>query len=402
MIIYGALLIPIIVAFVLYKFFRHETVWWEFTLPVLASIIFTFSAKALIEYSQVQSKEYWGSFIQRIEYYEDWDEWITQTCTRSCCCDADGNNCSTETYDCSYCLYHPPVWQIVTTTDETVSISEGEYNRLKGIYSNETFSELSRDYYTDDGDEYSCAWQNDSLRAIPVTTLHYYENRVKVADQSVFHFREVDTADIRRFNLKEYPNIVNGYEMDALIGDNSPDAKTNNKKFKYLNALLGHKKEVRILVLLFQNQSVEAGLYQEWHWSGANMNEFVVTIGIDKERNVKWCHPFSWTRAEQLKADVKYFVQNQKKLDLGALAGFMGKEVDRQFQRRDFAEFDYLTIEPPTWTVVLTYFLTICLNLGISLWIIRNEYEDDDDGGDSGDNDRKESFFDRIRRIRGF
>jgi hypothetical protein len=376
MIIYGALLIPIITIFVLYKFFSHKTVWWEFGIPLLASFILCISSKAIIEVAQVTSKEYWGSFVERIEYYEEWNEWVTQTCTRSCCCDGKGENCGTETYDCSYCRYHPPIWQIITTTGETVDINQYQYSRIKKILGSESFAELNRSYYTIDGDEYYCTWQRDSVRAIPVTTLHHYENRVKVADQSVFHFEKVSDDDIKKYTLKDYPEIKNNYEMDAVIGDSSIDGAMGNKAFQYYNGLLGNKKQVKFFALIFENQPIEAGLYQEWYWSGGNMNEFVICIGIDKQRNVKWCKPISWTPSELLKTKVKDFVQQQKKLNLAEVANYVGKQSEKTFVRKDFKEFDYLTVDPPTWAVILTYLLTIATNVGLSVWIINNEYEE--------------------------
>lgn len=376
MIIYGALFIPLIVAIILYKYFSHKTVWWELFVPIIASLIFTFSMKSIIEKVQVSSKEYWGSFVERVEYYEDWNEWITQTCTRSCCCDSKGENCSTETYDCSYCQYHPAIWRIITTNGETVDISKSEYANIKSKFGNESFVDLGRYYYTDDGDEYFSNWNKDSLNAISVTTLHHYENRVKAADQSVFHFQDVSEEDKVKYNLKDYPEINGNYKMISIIGDSSQDATIAEAKIQYINGLLGNKKEVRVFVLIFKDQPISAGFYQEWYWAGANMNEFVVCIGIDKERNVKWCKPISWTRSEILKAEVKNFVQNQTKLNLQSVADFMKIKIEEKFVRRSFKEFDYLTVEPPTWAVILAYLLTLAINIGLSSWIIKNEYND--------------------------
>jgi hypothetical protein len=223
---------------------------------------------------------------------------------------------------------------------------------------------------------YTTEWKSDSLTAIPATTLHYYENRVKAADQSIFHFDPVSNEDILRYKLKSYPDITQYYQMNAVIGDSSQDADIANRKVKYINGLLGHKKEVKVFVLVFKDQPIEAGFYQESYWKGANMNEFVVCIGIDNERNVKWCKPISWTPNELLKVEVKSFVQNQSKLDLSALADYLQVKIDAGFQRRDFKEFDYLTVEPPLWTVLLTYFLTIVANVLVSWWVVNNEFED--------------------------
>lgn len=372
-------MIPIITAIVLFVWFKHKTVWWEFGIPFLCSLGFICIMKMGIESSQVRCKEYWGSFISRIEYFEDWDEEVPCRHSYDCNCveDEEGHEDCETCYEHSYDVdYHPPHWQLITTTNETIGISESEYNRLAKIFANQKFTELHRDYHSDDGDKYSCSWMGDSIRAFPVTTTHYYENRIKAADQSVFHFQEVDTSDIRRFRLKDYPPIL-GYTQDALMGDYSADAQVAGKKLKYINGLLGSKKQVRVFVLVFQNQPIDAALYQEWYWSGANMNELVVCIGTDYSRNVKWCYPISWTPAEKLKSDVKQFVNSQKVLNLSALADYMQVQVNKQFVRKDFKEFDYLTVEPPTWGIVLTYILTVIINGGLSAWIISNEVKEE-------------------------
>ncbi len=299
MIIYGALLIPLIAAFILYKYFSRETVWWELLIPISISFIFIISAKSLIETVQVSSKEYWGSFVTEARYYEDWNEYIHQTCTRSC-----GKEC-TETYDCSYVEYHPAEYQIATTTGEILNIGRNDYHRLVTLFGNENFKELHRNYYTDDGDEYYSNWPGDSLKSFPVTTEHTYENRIKAADQSIFHFATVKEPEIKQYGLIQYPEIASNYKMHVVLGDSSQDALNADKKVQYINALLGHKKQVKIFVLIFKNQPIDAGLYQEWYWSGGNMNEFVVCIGIDGARNVSWCKPVSWTQNELLKSKVK-------------------------------------------------------------------------------------------------
>lgn len=381
MLIYGALFVPILAVFILYYFFKRKMVWWEFLIPLAVSFVLVVSMKLIIEKVQVTSKEYWGSLVDHVEYYEEWNEYIHQTCTKSCCCDSKGENCSTETYDCSYVQYHAPYWQIITTTNEVVRITEAQYQAIKKQYGNEQKIDLHRNYWTIDGDEFISYWAKDSANAISVTTLHTYENRIKAADQSVFHFLPVAPEDVKKYDLKQYPAITDNYNMVSILGDNSDDALAADRKIKYLNGLLGPKKQVKVFVLVFQNQPVDAALYQEWLWSGGNKNEFVVCVGIDKQRNVKWCKTISWTTSELLKVNVKSFVQKQRKLDLQALAYYMQVQIDKQFVRRQFKEFSYLTVEPPLWAVLLTYGLTIAGCFGVSFWLVNNEYGEDSYSG---------------------
>ncbi len=375
MVILFACLIPIITSIILYLFFQHKVLWWEFGIVFLASIITVFTAKLAVEHTSIQSEEYWGAFVDKVEYYEEWDEWIDDTCTRSCCCDSKGENCGTEKYDCSYRKHHDPYWEITTTIGETISITKKEYARIKNLFKNETFSELNRDYYRIDGDKYGCTWDKDSALTVPVTTLHYYENRVKASDASVFHFDDLEEDEIARYDLKEYPPIKDNYKMDAIIGDSSHDAIVANKKLKYINGALGHSKEVCVFVLVFKNQPLEAAFKQEAHWKGANMNEMVVCVGIDDERNVGWCKVISWTPNEALKGDIRDIINSQKKLSLSKFADKLQPAL-ASFQRRDFKEFDYLTVEPSWTAIIVSYVIVIIVNILVSAYVIHNEHEE--------------------------
>ncbi|MEI8223863.1 MAG: hypothetical protein WCG20_01930 [bacterium] len=378
MVIYGAVLISIIVTALLFLYFRKQIAWWEYFIPIPVSLLLVIGMKAMIEQTQVTSTEYWGSMVARVEYYEDWDEWITQTCYKECCCDKDGKNCGQEPYDCSHRDYHSAYWQIITTTGETISITESEYARIKGILGNETFKDLGRDYYTKDGDEYYCTWDGSEAKAIPVTTVHSYENRVKATDLNVFHFDKVDDSTKVHYELKDYPGMVNNnYTQNSLLGDNSPDAVQANKKLNYINGKLGPKKQVRVFLLVFKDQPLDAGMYQEWYWAGGNKNEFVVCVGIDRNRNVTWCKPISWTYNETLKVETRDFVTQQKQVNLTAIANYLESAIDTKFQRRHFKEFNYLTVEPPTWAIVLTYIITLLVNFGIGYWVINNEFDEE-------------------------
>lgn len=382
MIIYGALIFPIILVVVLWVYFKRETIWWEFILPFLVTLVFVVVSKLLIETSQVQTKEYWGSFISRTEYYEDWNEYIHQTCSYECCCDSKGNNCQTIYYDCSYVQYHPAEWMVITTTGESFYVTEKQYLYLKKKFNNESFTELGRNYHTNDGDEYYSTWQRDSVTAVPVTTTHYYENKVKAGDYTVFNLKKVDTTDVKNYHLFDYPSIeYDGYgkmDMPAVLGDNSLLGRYADKKLRYYNAQLGHKKEVRMFMLVFEDKPSIAGDYQQSYWVNANMNELVVCVGVDsKTKNITWCKPFSWTRNEKLKIELRNFIINQKQFNPHLIVDYMATSADKGFTRRDFKEFDYITIEPSTGAVVFVYIASLLICVGIGYWSVQNEFDAD-------------------------
>lgn len=372
MIIYLALFVPLLTAVVLLLFFKHRMAWFEYSIPFVVSVILIVASKAITESVQTRDKEFWGSNVRYAEYYEDWNEYIRKTCTESYSCgtDSKGNTkYCTRTYDCSYVDYHPAYWKIKTTSNEEISISSAEYAHLTRQFGNEEFVELSRNYHSDDGDKYVTAWRGERETARPVVTEHLYENRVQASDD-VFNFAEVGKEDVAFYGLHNYPEVRN-YQCRTILGFEDALAE---KELRFINGDLGPIKQVRIWVIVFNGKSRDTGLLQESYWKGGNKNEFVVTIGIDSlSRKVQWCYPFSWTEEQRLKIDVRNFVESQGELNLLALAKFLETNIEQSFERKQFADFDYLTVEPPLLSVFITFLLTVALNLGLSWWAIKNE-----------------------------
>jgi len=383
MIIWFAFAIPIIVILVQLVLFRRRVVWWEFLLQFFIPVIIILICKLTVELTQARDTEYWGGWATTAQYYEYWDEYIYQTCTREYACgtDANGNTTyCTETYDCSYVDYHYAYWQIYDSNGLTRQISEGQYNKLvRQFGATPEFVDMKRDYHWTDGNMYQIFWDGNPATLEPVITKHSYENKVAVS-KSVFNFEDVDEETAAKYELYEYPDIYNVYELPIILGNGGPTHTKAEKRFQYLNATLGAKKQVRFWVCMFMNQPLEAGFFQENYWKGGNKNEFILTIGVDKNYNVQWCHPFSWSEVEILKVEAREYVAPQKMLDLVDIADWLGPKIDAQFIRKPFAEFDYLTVEPSTTAVVITYLLTI-ISSGLICWIVVANYHTEDTRG---------------------
>lgn len=376
MIIYGAIIISLITPLILYAYFKAYTTWWEYLVPILASVLFVYIAKATIEVGMISSSEYIGAVVQKAVYFEDWDEYIEKTCTRQ---EIDGEDTLEVEYDCSYVKYHPEEYHVFTNLGEDKQVSESIYQDLVYRFGNKKPVDLHRDFHQIDGDSYEAIWDGSVQTAEPFTRIGSYENRIKGADQSVFNFAEIDTADFRHYNLKNYPLLYDYYRMDAFIDYPYKDSRyvQANELLGYYNGILGHTKQAHIFFLFFYNQPIDAAFKQEALWCGGNKNEFIVCVGLDKSEKVKWCKVISWTESEKLKVDVKNYVQDQKQFDPLKTVEYVAAEVEKQFVRRQFAEFNYLTIEPPLSAVITVLFLTIALNIGLVFWIYKNKYKDE-------------------------
>lgn len=379
MIIWGAISIPLITATVLFTWFRHKTVWWEFIVPVVVSIICIALFKFTTEKVQTSDTEYWGGWATHAEYYERWNERVPCTHTKYCsetCRNSDGTTyscskpCGTEhAYDVDD---HPPYWVFHDSNGGSQGISRGKFEDLAKSWSSRKFVDLHRSYHTVDGDKYVTTWDKDEATFVAVTTQHTYENRVQAAT-SIFNFPEVDP---KFWKLYEYP-AIGTYDQVAILGASGPQAQEADTLLRRSNAKLGRAKQVKMFILVFgPGSSLDTGISQEHYWKGGNKNEFILTLGTDSSGKVTWAHPISWTEVDRLKIDVREYALQQDTLNLIDLVNYMVPQVEKSFQRKQFVDFSYLTVEPPGWAVALSYILTLLVNIGLSFWIIHNQHQE--------------------------
>jgi len=233
---------------------------------------------------------------------------------------------------------------------------------------------MNRNYHTRDGDKYESRWDQSEELAEITTTTHSYENRVKPS-RSVFNYEEVSDEEIASYGLHTYPRIHTSYRQPVILGASGMDVRAAEREFQLLNGYLGSRRQVRVFVLLFENQPREAGYIQEALWIGGNKNEFVITIGLDGDR-VDWAHVFSWSEKDRLKIDTRHFIEEQSEIDLISLAEWLRPQLRQRFERKEFEDFSYLKVDPPLWAILLVFFLVIAANVGVSYFVIQNEYRE--------------------------
>jgi len=381
MIIWGSVLVPVITVVILLLFFKHQTVWWEFFIPVVVSLMLIGLCKSCSEGVQTRDTEYLGGYGVKAIYYEAWNErvpcshpkYCTRTVTRT---GSDGRTyTSTESYQCGHHhLYdvdnHPPRWVLDDSNRGRHRISKSYFDSLTSRWKNKVFKDLNRSYHTRDGDSYVTAWDNNDDTLEPVVTTNTYKNRVQASD-SVFSYQEVDP---KMYGLFEYPE-VNGYRCDSVLGVLENKA-TASRYLNIWNAKLGRAKQVRMWMLIYVNQPMAAALEQESYWKGGNKNEVVVCIGVDKNSSLKWCHVFSWTEVESMKVRIRSEISSMEVLDVQKAAEVLVSNVQKDFRRKEFADFDYLTVEPPIKYVIMTFVLTVLVNVGLSVFVIKNNIKE--------------------------
>lgn len=406
MIIWFSILIPILAIVILYWKFHKNVAWWEGGSMLLVAILLIWGTKGCSEMSQTSDTEILSDYIVKVEHVNYWNEWIVKECSRQVACGTESYSCGTsknprtctrtkyctEYYDCSYEDENYPYTTVTTSTGKTFRFSEGRvpnggsppayFNSLmkkfgttaqfKGSHLRDINTNYGKGFH---GESFEFKWKGETDRIEYTVWEHSYENRVQ-SSNSIENFPEVDTLRVKTYGLYEYPKIKNTFKCQSIIGEKNPLDEYVNQN----NALIASKKQLKVFYLIYKNQPLDASHYQQQYWKGGNKNEANICIGINDKREIQWAYVFSWSKNEMFKVEIRNFIQENEKLDNATfkkIIEYSHNNLNKNFKRREFAEFSYLTVEPPTWGIVTAFVLTFLFCCGASFWIVVNEHDVD-------------------------
>lgn len=397
MIIWLAMLIPFIGCAVAYKLYPKKFVWWELLLPTLACFIFILITKFTVEKAMLSDTQYRGGLIVEARYYEYWSTWVHKTCSERYACgshtEGTGSNQRTVTdyctryYDCSYCDENSAYWEVYDDQGHSWNVSQAEYNRLmKQWNAKPEFVELNRDIERhfgcgQDGDMYRIRWDGGMLSAESSTWETSYDNHVQVS-KSNFDLRDVSEEDAKKYGLYDYPKVT-GYKQANILGIDSLNFLQQNyklgakKMFEYFNGTYGPKRKLRFYTLLFFDKPIDVAIKQRNYWDGGNKNEVVLCIDVNRNTGkINWVYPFSWGENKRIQIDLREDVADMGTLNFTALYHIADKATEG-FVYRDFTQFNYLSVDPPTWEVWFVYIITLGITIGVLIFGYRNEFENE-------------------------
>ena len=374
--------LPFAISFILLIFFKKYIVWWEYILLIVGSILFSWGIKSMMIYARECDTEYLGGYMTKITHYDEWDEWISRTCTREVPdgTDEEGHTkYRTETYDCSYREYHPEKW---TYTDdlgrEHHFYNKKEFDRamLELGSPKMVFRDMHRDYYRIDGDaqDYFYDGKVNHIRAL--TWEHSYQNKI-IASNSIFRFEDIDKEEAHKIGLFEYPKVLE-QDQDVILGANL--GKGTHKKFKYINAIYGKKKQLRLYILIFKDKPLEISERQKSYWQGGNKNEFILCLGYDsKSGRITWCNPFSWCDAPKLEVATKGFFRNRQHITncVDAYASWLQSNL-HLWKRKEFKDFDYIENTLTKGQAIGLLVLILVIDVIMSIFLIGNGIDNED------------------------
>lgn len=370
---YLTLILPLIAATYLFVFHRTKVVMWEYCLLFGMSIVSYFITSMLMYRSNVSDTEYWGTVGTEVRHYERWNEYIHQTCSYTTCTGSGKDqSCTTHYYDCSYVKDHPEEWKIVNQFGTEYGIDKPTFDYLVKKWSaRPQFIEMDRDYHSIDGDAYGFVWDQRTISAQAITTQHSYENKTQTAN-TLFKFRDMDQKEAKKLGLHEYPEDM--LFQKTILGATIPDSTAS--KYDYVNGIYGPSKQVRVYILYFWGKPRDIAFEQKSYWKGGNKNELVICVGVDKTtKRVTWVEPFSWCKVPMVEARIRSYHATNPEFDLDKFQPELTKYIAADWQRRNFKDFDYISIELSKTQVLIIWIVLSCLCIAVSVWVVKNEIE---------------------------
>lgn len=363
-------IIPFITALFLLIVFNRKMVWWEYLVLILPSLLFTLITQLIMVSVNSSDTEYLGGYVNRITYYEPWDEMVRVRHTRT---DSDGEE---EVYYTWEREYHSERYTYVDNESNWEHyLSKKEYEIIKKRMGNKAvFRDMHRDYHRIDGDAYDIYWDKTVEHLYDITTPHSYTNKIKASQShTIFKYSDISEEDAKELGLYEYPDI-NLMNQNPIIGRYASDK--DKQRIKYINATYGKTHQFRVYMLFYEGKDIEISEQQKAYWQNGNKNEFVVCLGTQRD-SVVWCNPFSWCDEPKLEALTRdYFIQNPK-VDIDAYGKWLQTQIPTKWKRKEFSDFEYIHIGLSKGQYIALIIIMILLNIGISVFLVMNDIQNE-------------------------
>ena len=361
-------IIPFITALFLLIVFNRKMVWWEYLVLILPSLLFTLITQLIMVSVNSSDTEYLGGYVDRITYYEPWDEMVRVRHTRT---NSDGEE---EVYYTWEREYHSERYTYVDNESNWEHhLSKKEYETIKKRMGDKAvFRDMHRNYHRIDGDAYDIYWDKTIEHLYDITTPHSYTNKIKASQShTIFKYSNISEEDAKELGLYEYPDI-NLMNQNPIIGRYASDK--DKQRIKFINATYGKTHQFRVYMLFYEGKDIEISEQQKAYWQNGNKNELVVCLGTQRD-SVVWCNPFSWCDEPKLEVLTRdYFLQNPK-VDIDAYGKWLQTQIPTKWKRKEFSDFEYIHIGLSKGQYIALIIIMIILNIGISIFLVMNDIQ---------------------------
>ena len=383
MILYS-FIIPIITCVILYIKFRKETVWWEYFAVFIPSILASGLLYLMFQAGRTSDIKFESYRVVSIRHYDKWDEWIRKICTERIKVGKD--KYITRTYDCSYRQIHHEYWEMTTSDGRIERIGKENYDYYRKLWGTpEKFIECNRRYYKIDGDAQEYNWSGKISSLVTVSRKRGYDNYFQ-SSLSLYSMKKISKDQAKVLGLYNYPRTnysdnYNGiwiYDQNPIVTDSCSWYSPNSLDIRKLQDLnCKSPKDFRCFILIYPAEKYGPDIveFQKSYWTGGNENEVIFCIGLSKNQNISWARSFSWSAENRLETEILSEILPGDKFYMSVMIDKIGKAyLSGSWKPLKFSDYSYISPELYTSDYIIIFIITILVNLGLSWYVITNEY----------------------------
>jgi len=356
---YLVALLPIAIGAALW-YFDKEIVWWEWLIGCGTALLLAAIFHGVSLWGMTDDTETWSSYVIKATHHPEWVEKYYVTVEHG-----SGKHKYT-TREPRWTTHHE-FWD---ADDQYVSheITQTFFEEIRRNFKNFVTEQPYKSGF-DSGDRNIYVTYNKTGFIYPTTSLHHWANKVKAAP-TVFTFAHVST----NIAVYAWPENPDWRISERLLGTAS--VLFSQLEFDRMNARLGPTKKVNVIFVGFSDKDSTYGQYQEAKWLGGKKNDLVVAFGgMTKNHPATWVHVFGWSESFLAKRNIEtLFTKYPASPELLTL---VEQEVNARYQIKEWKKFDYITVEPPTWSYVV-FFIVLTLVQGILYFVFHTNQESKD------------------------
>jgi hypothetical protein len=164
-----------------------------------------------------------------------------------------------------------------------------------------------------------------------------------------------------------------GFSGRGIHDQSVQDLNEWNVGLSEINAHLGHKKQVNMIVVL-TNQPSDWYYALEEAWIGGKKNDAILVIGVSPDKKPTWARVMAWTTDKLFEVRLRDAIMALPEISSQSVLPVLSDMVDSAYKRKPMAEFEYLkaTITPTSGQLTLA----ICISLilaGIMAFILHSK-----------------------------
>ncbi len=206
----------------------------------------------------------------------------------------------------------------------------------------------------------------------PTALQHTFTNYIKANPWSLLNRTDEET----QFPIPAYPIGVYDYHyVDRFIAPPLPDTPAWNRSLQTLNAELGVRKRVNIIVVVTKESEAFSHALENV-WLGGKKNDVIVVIGSKDLKAIEWVRVISWSHSEVMKVELRDALLKIGTLDnREPIMVVLKDHVTRGYALMQMEDYKYLMagVEPTAGAMWLLIILGLVVSGGLSIYFYQNE-----------------------------